>query len=46
MTVSSTDFMTNWLAANDVNKNWPYDFTILSSDDVVVQITSEADPAV
>lgn len=41
MTVVSTSTYTDWYDADGVNKNWPYDFSIFSKDDVVIEYTTD-----
>lgn len=43
MTVVTTTFYTDWVAADGFNKNWSYDFTIFNLDDVIVQVRDGTD---
>ena len=45
MTVYSNTSYTDWLNADGTNKNWSYDFTIFSVDDVIVQVRDTGDDA-
>lgn len=43
MTVTSRKYFSDWFVANGVNKDWGFDFTILSQDDVIVQVRDGTD---
>lgn len=46
MTINSTEYRTDWLLADGANKEWPYDFSILSSADLFLETRSGADGAI
>lgn len=43
MTVTSRKYFTDWFVANGALKDWGFDFTILSQDDVVVLVRDGTD---
>lgn len=43
MTVTTTEFFTDWLAADGTNKNWGYDFVIKTSDSIIVEVKQGLD---
>ena len=43
MTVTSRKYFTDWFVANGINKDWGFDFTILSQEDVIVQVRTGLD---
>lgn len=44
MTVGTTNYFTDWLAANGSNKNWAYGFPIPGEDSVVVMVRDVSNP--
>lgn len=43
MTVTSRKYFSDWFLANGINKDWGFDFTILSQDDVVMLVRDGTD---
>ena len=46
MTVETTTYYTAWQSANGANKNWAYNFPILSDDSVVVHVRDTSAPEI
>lgn len=44
--IESTESFTDWVAADGVNKDWSYDFTILAAGDAYIQYKNGADGVV
>lgn len=42
MTIFSSEFRTDWLAANGVNKDWSYAFALQDEDSIIVEVRDAA----